>query len=97
MRHAARCLFLAALGLSMAGLIAGCTSFREHALWNAKKAFSNPDYVDTTEMEDETWITEAAETGRKGRTVEESIDPLNLREIFMSEKARSIERNVGIQ
>ena len=97
MRHAARCLFLAAFALATAGLIAGCSTLSEHAAWNAKKAFSNPGYVDTTEMEDDTWITDAADTGRKGRTVEVQNDPLNLREIFMSEKARSIERNVGIE
>ena len=97
MRHARLSLLLAAIAVSLAGLTAGCASWTDQASWNFKRAISNPGYVDTTEMDDETWIKEAADTGRKGRTVEVENDPFNLRDIFMSEKARSIERNVGIE
>lgn len=95
MSTARRCLLLAAAVLTTAGLTVGCTS--SSAAWNLRRATANPGYVDTTEMPDEEWITDAGATGRAGRTVETSNDPLNLRELFMSEKARSIERNVGIQ
>ena len=95
MQTARRCLFLSALTLITAGLAVGCTA--DAAAWNFKRAVSTPGYADTTEMPDEEWITDAANTGREGRFVEKSNDPLNLRELFMSEKARSIERNVGIE
>ena len=95
MRTARRCLMLAALTLATAGLAVGCSM--TDAKWNLKRAVATPGYDDTTEMPDEDWVKDVGATGRAGRSVEQSNDPLNLRELFMSEKARSIERNVGIQ
>jgi hypothetical protein len=42
------------------------------------------------------WVNEAGNIARKEHTPEEIHDPLGLRNYFTSEKARSIERNVGI-
>ena len=96
MRHARRCLTFSVLTLLTASLTVGCVSGGD-GTWSLHRALAGPGYVDSTEMPDEEWVSDAGATGRKGRAVEVSNDPLNLREIFMSEKARSIERNVGIE
>ncbi len=56
--------------------------------------FRGTDYADPTEEEDDPWITEAADEGRAGRPQERDPDQW-YRNFFMSEKARSIERNLG--
>jgi hypothetical protein len=43
------------------------------------------------------WVQQAAAEGRGNRPVEKTVDPLGLRKVFMSEKARDIERNMGIE
>ncbi len=43
------------------------------------------------------WTQQAGSEGRAGRTVEKEADPLNLRKVFMSEKALEIERNCGVE
>lgn len=52
--------------------------------------------VDGTKSEDP-WTTQAGTEGRAGRAVEKEADPLGLKNIFMSEKAREIERNCGVE
>ena len=52
--------------------------------------------VDGTESEDP-WTTQAGAEGRAGRPVEKEADPLGLRNLLMSEKAREIERNCGFE
>jgi hypothetical protein len=42
------------------------------------------------------WIAAAANEGRADQKVEHSNDPLHLRQYIISNKARSIENNVGI-
>jgi len=42
------------------------------------------------------WIAAAAGEGRQDQKAEKSNDPLHLRQYFLSNKARSIENNVGI-
>ncbi len=42
------------------------------------------------------WIRSAGDIARTEHTYEEVHDPLGLRKYFTSEKAREIERNVGI-
>lgn len=54
------------------------------------------DYADPTGKPSDRWITEAGVEARAGQRRETSNDPLNLRSIFMSEKARDIERNCGV-
>ena len=44
----------------------------------------------------EPWIAAAANEGRIEQKAESANDPLHLRQIFMSNKARAIENNVGI-
>ncbi len=80
------CLFLltASLGLG------GCTTV-------SRMIGPTTDYEDPTEMTSDPWARAAAEEGRRGFARETVNDPLNLRQYFMSEKARSIERNVGIE
>lgn len=50
---------------------------------------------DGTESSDP-WVMEAAAEGRRDFHGESARDPLGLRPYFMSQKARDIERNVGI-
>lgn len=61
-----------------------------------KQMFSSKDPADGTE-DIEKWVEDAGSEARAGRTVETESDPLGLRNIFMSEKALSIERNLGIE
>lgn len=42
------------------------------------------------------WIAAAANQGRHEQKAESANDPLHLRQYFLSNKARSIENNVGI-
>lgn len=42
------------------------------------------------------WVHQAGNIARNEHTPEEVQDPLGLRNYFTSEKARSIERNVGV-
>lgn len=46
---------------------------------------------------DDPWTTQAGTEGRAGRAVEKEYDPLNLKQYLMSEKAREIERNCGVE
>lgn len=41
------------------------------------------------------WINEMGSVTREEHGVQEVYDPLKLRNVFMSEKARDIERNLG--
>ena len=52
--------------------------------------------VDGAKSEDP-WTTQAGTEGRAGRPVEKEYDPLNLKKYMMSEKAREIERNCGVE
>lgn len=50
----------------------------------------------TEEEKQDPWIRSAGDIARTEHTYEEVRDPLGLRKYFTSEKAREIERNVGI-
>lgn len=43
------------------------------------------------------WIQQAGAEARGHRPVEKEYDPLGLKKVFMSDKARDIERNMGIE
>ncbi len=45
---------------------------------------------------EEPWVRSAGDLARTEHDYEEVHDPLGLRKIFTSEKAREIERNVGV-
>jgi hypothetical protein len=53
---------------------------------------STGDYDDGTDSVDEGWVREAGIEARGDRPVEKENDPFR---VFMSPKARSIERNLG--
>lgn len=53
------------------------------------------DYINGADEKDEAWVTDAAEEARGDRPRETEPDPLGLKPLIMSEKARSIERNLG--
>jgi hypothetical protein len=52
--------------------------------------------VDGAKAEDP-WTTQAGTEGRAGRAVDKEADPLGLKKYMMSEKAREIERNCGVE
>jgi hypothetical protein len=54
-------------------------------------------YSDPAEMSGDPWIQRAGVEARGNRPRERSYDPLGLRNLFMSEKALDIERNMGIE
>lgn len=90
---ARRCLLVASLVIT-AGAIVGCTQADQ---WTISKMLSNPGYDDGDERKTADWVENAGSEARQGRMVEKQLDPLGLREIFMSDKARSIEKNLGIE
>ena len=49
-----------------------------------------------TDGSSDPWIQQAASEGRREYSVEKVNDPLGLRKYVMSDRAREIERNVGI-
>lgn len=73
----------------MGSCLSGCTTTSFFSRLRLKE-------VDGAKAEDP-WTTQAGSEGRAGRPVEREADPLNLKQIFMSEKAREIERNCGIE
>ena len=56
---------------------------------------SHHDYDDGTDETDEGWIKEAGIEARGDRPLESENDP--FRDLLMSPKARSIERNLGFE
>jgi len=90
-----RCLLCAALLVSLCGC--GLTHSMRPVTRYAKNLFTfrGTDYSNPTEEEDEQWIIDAGEEARAGRPRE--MDPDGWWQKYMtSEKARGIERNVGI-
>lgn len=53
------------------------------------------DYDDDTDEGDDAWIQQAGIEARGDRPLEKSTDP--IRDMIMSPKARSIERNLGFE
>lgn len=43
------------------------------------------------------WVQQAGAEARGNRPVEREVDPLGFRNLFMSAKARDIEKNLGIE
>lgn len=73
----------------------GCSS-----LQNSGRSFMNVfrfrDSASPGDSAGDPWVQEAGKVTSQVHTKEEVIDPLNLRQVFMSEQARSIERNLGV-
>ena len=94
MRRFCACLAIA-VGLGTAG--SGCALLQPaktfaHASWRAFRPKPN-DYRDMTEESDDQWAF-VGEEARGARPVEHDPDP--FKKFLMSEKARSIERNLGV-
>jgi hypothetical protein len=43
------------------------------------------------------WVQQAGAEARGHRPVEKEFDPFGLKQIFMSDRARDIERNLGVE
>lgn len=79
----------ASIALALSVMVSGCKST------NLMDSLHLKD-VEGTRSEDP-WTTQAGTEGRAGRAVEKEYDPLNLKKLMMSEKAREIERNCGVE
>lgn len=93
-----RCAFSVLMVCFFAGL-SGCAMMDSMANY-MKHTFSyskGTDYISGADEKDEAWVTEAADEARGDRPREKEADPLGLKPYIMSEKARSIERNLGFE
>lgn len=88
MRAPVSCLLLAALVLQ-----AGCSTTRGRL---ARMLPASEDYDDGTDSSDP-WIAEAGSTGRAEFQSVKEPDPFGWKPLFMSQKARDIEKNLGIE
>lgn len=80
--------FLALLSITMVG----CQSFSSNRLG----LFSAPGRENPADAPSDPWINDAGTIARTEHPAEEINDPLKLRNIFMSQQARDIERNLGV-
>lgn len=89
----------AAFCAAAVGGLSGCSTFAGPGeTWRSmKEAFTirNDNRRNSTEEKDEQWRG-VADEGRRGQEVEHDVDQW-YRKYFMSEKAREIERNFGIE
>lgn len=87
---------LAALSLALV-LVAGCQSAFSQRL---KQTFTyrggQSSRENPADEPSDPWINDAGNVARTEHPSEEINDPLNLRQYFMSQRARDIERNLGV-
>jgi hypothetical protein len=83
--------------LSVFAGVSGCAMMGSMSnYWKKTFSFSKgTDYINGADEKDEAWVTEAAEEARGDRPREKEPDPLGINHLFESEKARSINRNLG--
>jgi hypothetical protein len=90
MRTLALTLFVAVLIASQSG----CNFSRGRL---ARALPTTGHYDDGTDDSSDPWIAAAADEGRVEFRKEKESDPLGLKKYWMSQKARDIERNMGIE
>lgn len=92
-----RCAAFSVLALSVFAGASGCAMMDSMNTYMKRTlTFSKgTDYINAADEEDDAWITQAAEEARGDRPREKEPDPLGIKPLFVSEKARSIERNLG--
>jgi hypothetical protein len=78
-------------GLSGCRMMDSMSNYMKHTFSFSK----GTDYISGADEKDEAWITEAAAEARGDRPRETEPDPFGLKPYIMSEKAQSIERNLG--
>lgn len=82
----------AAMVLALAAWsVCGCTSTS-----SLRQAFKTADYADPTEGSDDPWVARTGVEARGDRPKESADEPRWFREWTMSDRAREIERNLGI-
>jgi hypothetical protein len=89
-RHLALLTFCSVLLVS-----AGCT-FASRTV-EALRPTSFDAWDPGSEESSDPWVQQAGAEARGHRPVEKEFDPLGLKKVFMSDKARDIERNMGIE
>ncbi|MCA9075711.1 MAG: hypothetical protein KDA93_11805 [Planctomycetaceae bacterium] len=89
--------------LLTAGLIAfpGCAAMNTMKMAASETVSSfrptTGDYHDPTDDSSDPWVQEVGVEARGHQTKEQANDPLGLRNVFMSQKARDIESNLGFE
>ncbi len=95
-----RCIASLVVFIGLCALQSGCVLIEpmQEMSRQTKRIFTfRPgDYRDMTEEETDDWTDDVGREGRGNQPFEQDPDQL-WRNWFMSEKARSIERNVGIE
>ena len=76
--------------------VSGCQSLSSVQSGFAQSLLPNGGRENPGDDAGDPWIHDAGTIARSEHTAEEVNDPLGLREIFMSRRARSIERNLGV-
>jgi hypothetical protein len=85
---------LAGLMVLMLLMQFGCQSFRN----GLARAFpDHKGYDNGTDDTSDPWIAEAGVEGRSEFKTEKEADPFGWRPLLMSQKARDIEKNLGIE
>ena len=74
----------------------GCAAMMENSRSMWSTLTSDGDYADATEGPDDVWIQQAGDQARESHPRESASDPAWFRSLIMSDRARSIERNLGI-
>ncbi len=74
----------------------GCAAITQNSrsMWRALRTDGN--YADSTEGPDELWVQQAGDQARESHPRETATEPAWFRGLIMSDRARSIERNLGI-
>jgi hypothetical protein len=79
------------IGMFLLGTASGCQT-----MWSSRLAKSLKPTDGRHQPATDPWITEAGTVARTEHPTDKVDDPLGLRKIFVSDKAREIERNCGV-
>jgi hypothetical protein len=72
----------------------GCSMMRGRV---ARMMPDSEGYADGTDATSDPWIAEASGEGRADYRTDTEADPFGWKPLFMSQKARDIEKNLGVE
>lgn len=78
------------------GAAVGCASMSESGSLFSSMSPGGEESESNAGRSSDPWVSQAGTEARKHLPREKTNDPLGLRNIFMSEQARDIEHNLGI-
>ncbi len=74
----------------------GCQSLSKLKSFGPRDPITTSNRENPQDAESDPWIEDAGTVARSEHSAEAVNDPLKLRDVFMSNKARDIERNLGV-